>query len=184
VTEFWEQFNQIQRYAFFQGGDCVNKVPISTGQHIEFDAAEELVGDMDREISTLRQQLVGNGQNTPVGAAEACPINKAATVSRFPINRVPVGTKLYTTPQVDGSESVAMSRGIAIALAHINPASTEYNDIVNAQGDYETLLKHVEDYDREHLLRAAFAHLEEDEAKRLLDIYRPSSLVDEDFNDD
>lgn len=57
MTEFWKRFCEIQRYAFFRGDDCVNKVPFSTGNHIEVGAAEELVDEMDQEISTLRLQL-------------------------------------------------------------------------------------------------------------------------------
>jgi len=64
-------------------------------------------------------------------------------------------------------ERIAMSRGVAIALASIDPQSTEYHDAVMSQGGYEELYKDVEEFDREHLIQAAGFHLGEEAVKAL-----------------
>ena len=64
-------------------------------------------------------------------------------------------------------ERIAMSRGVAIALANVDPQSTEYHDAVMSQGGYEELYKEVEEFDREHLIQAAGFHLGEDAAEAL-----------------
>lgn len=73
--------------------------------------------------------------------------------------------------EIREKERIAMSRGIAVALAGIDFKSTEYHDIVIGQGGYEDLLKDVDEYDREHLLMAAYANLEKEEADSLMDKY-------------
>lgn len=57
MVDYWKKFCDIQRYAFFRGENSVDKVPLSTGNHIEVSAAEELVDEMNTEIQCLRSQL-------------------------------------------------------------------------------------------------------------------------------
>jgi ABC-type Fe3+-hydroxamate transport system substrate-binding protein len=57
MTDYWKWFCEIQRYAFLKGDDRVDKVPLSTGNHIEVDQVEALVDEMNQEITALRNQL-------------------------------------------------------------------------------------------------------------------------------
>lgn len=57
MTDYWKRFCDIQRYAFLRGDDRVDKVPLSTGNHIEVEQAEALVDEMNQEIKSLREQL-------------------------------------------------------------------------------------------------------------------------------
>lgn len=58
--EFWDRFNEIQRYSFFRGGDGTGTVlrqPMKSGNWIEADVAASLIEEAQAEINSLKARL-------------------------------------------------------------------------------------------------------------------------------